>query len=61
MTDLPDPDGRLEAVRGAQEALGGVKPLDTQVLRAVEAGLLSVPGAGSPVTDLTQPLRQQHR
>ncbi|ASR56137.1 hypothetical protein [Cellulomonas sp. PSBB021] len=41
MTDMPDHDGGLDAVRGAREALGGSVPPDAQVLQAVEAGLLS--------------------
>ena len=46
MTDLPpdgELDGELDAVSGAQAALGGSTPPDAVVLQAVEAGLLSVP------------------
>jgi len=46
MTDLPDPESGLDAVRGAQAALDGSDVPDARVLQAVEAGLLSV-SAGS--------------
>jgi len=41
MTEMPDPEGGLDAVLGAREALGGTTPPDAQVLQAVEEGLLS--------------------
>ncbi|GEL94170.1 hypothetical protein [Cellulomonas composti] len=50
MTELPHDgalDGELDAVRGAQAALGGSTPPDTFVLQAVEAGLLSVPAGAA--------------
>ncbi|CAM5787624.1 hypothetical protein [Cellulomonas persica] len=46
MTDMPEPDARLDAVLGAREALGEVQAPDANVLEAVEAGLLSF-GAGA--------------
>ena len=45
MNDMPDDgalDGELDAVSGARAALGGSTAPDTNVLQAVEAGLLSV-------------------
>ncbi|MBT0993397.1 hypothetical protein KIN34_03740 [Cellulomonas sp. DKR-3] len=52
MTEMPDADGRLDAVRGAQEALGDTTPPDARVLQAVEAGLLSGLGASSSWVDV---------
>lgn len=44
MTDLPDNEGPLDALRGAQDALSQSSAPDADVLRAVQAGLLSVNG-----------------
>ncbi|GEA84140.1 MAG: hypothetical protein NVV70_14405 [Cellulomonas sp.] len=44
MTEMPDPEMRLEAVLGAREAMAGAQAPDADVLEAVEAGLLSVAG-----------------
>jgi hypothetical protein len=52
MTEMPEPDGRLDAVRGAQQALGGTTPPDARVLQAVEAGLLSTLGGNSIWVDV---------
>ena len=47
MTEMPDPDVRLDAAREAAEALTDNVVPDAEILEAVQVGLLSVP-AGSP-------------
>jgi hypothetical protein len=49
MTDTTDPDGRLDAVRGAAAAMSTPSDVDAEVLAAVQDGLLGV-GAGSPTS-----------
>jgi hypothetical protein len=44
MIDLPDNEGPLDALRGAQDALAQAAAPDAEVLEAVQAGLLSVAG-----------------
>jgi hypothetical protein len=52
MTEMSDAEGRLDALRGAQQALGGTTPPDARVLQAVEAGLLATVGGGSAWVDV---------
>ena len=44
MTDLPGNEGPLDALRGARDALSQSSAPDADVLKAVQAGLLSVSG-----------------
>ncbi len=46
MTDLPEPDGGLDAMLGAQAALNGHRAPDADMLEAIEAGLHSVSAHG---------------
>lgn len=47
MIDETDPDGRLDAVRGAAAAMSQPSTVDAEVLAAVQDGLRGVQ-AGSP-------------
>ena len=60
MTDLPEPEDRDDAVRGAREALVGPAVPDAEILAAVQDGLKAVP-AGSPTSWFDVPSQRVHR
>jgi len=47
MSEMPEPEGRLDAIRAAEDALRVPADPDAQILAAVREGLDAVP-AGSP-------------
>jgi hypothetical protein len=60
MADLPDPNDRAAAVRGAREALVGPAAFDASILAAVQEGLLAVP-AGAPGSWFDVPSQRSRR